>query len=183
MKIKYVTGNANKYNFAKRMLPTFEVEQVILDIPEIQGENYLEISIDKAKKAFQILQEPLFITDTSWEVPGLKGFPGPYMKSVSKWFEAQDFLNLMRDKKDKSIKLIDNIIYIDKSGVKNFECVLVGEFAEDVLEGDGTVIHNLVKFGDKYIREYTKENAVIPGEGLAWEKFVEFLNNVVGKST
>ena len=96
--VKYVTGNTNKLNFAKRMLSVFKIEikQISLDIDEIQGENYLDISIDKAKKAFAIVGEPLFITDSAWEIPSLKGFPGPYMKSISKWFEIEDFLNLMR---------------------------------------------------------------------------------------
>lgn len=181
MKIKYVTGSSDKFSFAKRMLEqnNIKLEQIILDIPEIQGEDYIEISIDKANKAFQILKEPLFITDTSWEIECLKGFPGPYMKSISKWFDASDYFNLFIGKKNRNVKILDTIVYIDKEGFKIFECHLLCNFSEIELPASegGTVLHRIVKFKDKYIREYTKNNLPIPGEDIAWKQFAEFLKS------
>jgi non-canonical purine NTP pyrophosphatase (RdgB/HAM1 family) len=181
MKINYVTGNKKKLKFANLTLKKFgiEVEQKELEVHEIQGENYLEISIKKAEEAFRQLQEPLFITDTSWEVPALSGFPGPYMKSISKWFRVEDWLNLMKDKKDRTINVIDIIVYIDKEITKIFTSNLNCEFATEPASGfeDYSIIHRLVKCEGKYICEYTSKGEGLPKESKAWEEFAEFLKS------
>jgi XTP/dITP diphosphohydrolase len=181
MKINYVTGNKNKLRFANLMLNKFgiEVEQNELEIHEIQGENYLEISTKKAEEAFAKLHEPLFITDTSWEIPALSGFPGPYMKSISKWFKAGDWLNLMKDKNDRTINAIDTIVYVDKNLKKVFTANLNCEFATEPVSGfeDHSTIHRLVKCEGKYICEYTSKGEGLPNESKAWEEFAGFLKS------
>ena len=118
MKIKYVTGNRLKIDYAHNKLKDFGIvlEQVVLDIQEIQSDDKFGVATDKAKKAFEIIQEPLFITDTFWEIPALNGFPGAFMKYVNKWFTPQDFLNLMNNKTDRRVLCYDQIVYIDKDG-------------------------------------------------------------------
>jgi non-canonical purine NTP pyrophosphatase (RdgB/HAM1 family) len=104
MKIKYVTGNQIKINFAKKQLDKYniEIEQVRLEIDEIQSEDKFAVTTDKAQKAFEILKSPLFVTDTFWEIPALNGFPGAYMKYVNKWFSSEDFLALMKNKENRT---------------------------------------------------------------------------------
>ena len=103
MKIKYVTGNKIKINYANNQLNKFgiEIEQVVLDVHEIQSLEKFAVAEDKAKKAFAILNEPFFVTDTFWEIPALNGFPGAFMKYINNWFVPQDILNLMKDKNDR----------------------------------------------------------------------------------
>jgi len=179
MKINYVTGNKNKFAFAERMLEHAGIilEQKNLDIPEIQDSDYHKISIDKAKKAFEILQEPLFITDSSWEIPALNGFPGAFMKYVNNWFTALDWLNLMKDKTDRKILAIDNIVYIDKNGWKKFEWVLEGEIANETYHIGSNELHKIVKFDGKYIEENNISGEKIQGEGKVWGEFAEFLKS------
>ena len=66
MKIKYVTGNKIKLDYAQNKLKDFgiELEHVVRDIHEIQSDDKFGVATDKAKKAFEIVQEPLFVTDT-----------------------------------------------------------------------------------------------------------------------
>lgn len=183
MKINYVTGNKNKLRFSNLMLNSFEieVEQNELDINEIQGENYLEISTKKAQEAYRQLQKPLFITDTSWEIPDLNGFPGPYMKSVSKWFKSDDWLDLMKNKTNRTINAVDIIVYIDKNVQKVFIANLNCEFATELISGfeEYSTIHRLVKCERKYICEYTSKGESLPNESKVWEEFAEFLNSRV----
>ncbi len=181
MKINYVTGNKNKLKFANLMMNKFgiEVEQRELDVHEIQGENYLEISTMKAEEAFAKLQEPLFITDTSWEIPALGSFPGPYMKSISKWFRTEDWLSLMKVKSDRTIKATDIIVYIDKDITKVFTANLNCEFATEPVSGfdDYSIIHRLVKCERRFICEYTSNGEGLPNESKAWEEFAGFLKS------
>jgi hypothetical protein len=135
----------------------------------------------KAEEVFAKLQQPLFITDTSWEILSLGGFPGPYMKSISKWFKAEDWLNLMKGKDDRTIKAIDIIVYIDKDVKKVFTANLNCEFASALISGfeDYSTIHRLVKCEGKYICEYTSKGEGLPNESKAWEEFAEFLKSKI----
>lgn len=96
-KILFATGNERKIGEAKAACDDFgiEVEQVDLDIDEIQAHDPTVIAKHKAQEAYKQVNEPVVVTDTSWNIPVLGGFPGGYMKDVSAWFEPQDFISLM----------------------------------------------------------------------------------------
>ncbi len=114
----YVTSNQNKIVTANKLLKPFgiSVEGIKVDgIIEPQTDDILKISTLKAQQAFKKVQKPLIVSDGSWIIPGLNGFPGPYMAFVNKWFTSQDFLNLMKDKKNREIVLRECVTYIDKN--------------------------------------------------------------------
>lgn len=102
------------------------LEQVVIDIDEIQGEDPEKIVRDKAKRAFEAVQRPVIVTDDSWSIPALNGFPGAYGKSMNEWFTADDFLNLMRSKSDRTIYLQQYLAYIDEHEIIVFEKTLPG---------------------------------------------------------
>ena len=93
-KIFFVTGNAEKMLIAQTVCSSsgINVEQVIIEIDEIQGEDPMIIVQDKARRAYEGLAKPIVVSDDSWDIPALNGFPGPYMKSMNKWFKSEDFL-------------------------------------------------------------------------------------------
>jgi non-canonical purine NTP pyrophosphatase (RdgB/HAM1 family) len=182
MKIKYVTGNQIKINFAKKQLDKYniEIEQVRLEIDEIQSEDKFAVTTDKAQKAFEILKSPLFVTDTFWEIPALNGFPGAYMKYVNKWFSSEDFLALMKNKENRTIITNDSIVYIDENGIERFTDIAIGEIANEIYKNKTTTdsIDNLVKFNGKYLTEHHKEDYVnFIVENDCWGQFAEFLKS------
>jgi XTP/dITP diphosphohydrolase len=79
--VNYITGNKFKFEIVKAFLGSYKVEirQKELPIYEIQSNDTLEITVSKAKQAWEIIKEPLFVNDASWIVPALGGFPGAYM--------------------------------------------------------------------------------------------------------
>jgi inosine/xanthosine triphosphate pyrophosphatase family protein len=95
-------------------------------VPEIQGEDSELIARDKANKAFAKFQKPVVISDDSWSVPGLNGFPGAYMKSVNDWFTVDDWLNLTRPLTDRRIMLTQIVVYQDADGQQLFSCDIKG---------------------------------------------------------
>jgi hypothetical protein len=101
------------------------------------------------------------------------------MKSVSKWFKVEDWLNLMKEKKDRTIKAIDIIVYIDKDIKKIFTANINCEFATELISGfeDYSTIHRLIKCEGKYICEYTSKGEGLPNESQAWEEFADFLKS------
>ncbi|HEY4160905.1 MAG TPA: non-canonical purine NTP pyrophosphatase [Candidatus Saccharimonadales bacterium] len=118
----FATGNAEKFEIAQAACGPLGVtlEQAKLDISEIQGEDSEVIIRDKIQKAFDLLKRPVIVSDDSWSIPGLRGFPGPYMKSIDHWFTPQDILNLTRPLQDRRIILIQLLAFQDERGQKVF---------------------------------------------------------------
>lgn len=123
-----VTGNTDKFGLGKKAFAKHDIEliQLAQDIDEIQGEDPQIIVRDKATKAFALVQKPLLVTDDSWSIPALNGFPGPYMKSVNHWFAPEDFIALMKGKTDRRIFLHQYIAYIDELETVIFEKTIPG---------------------------------------------------------
>ena len=110
------TTNEMKFNLGKELFAKrgIELKQVVLDVAEIQGEDPEAIVRDKVQKAYAAVGRPVVVTDDSWNIPGLNGFPGPYMKSMNQWFTADDFVRLTRDLKDRRIFLNQFVAYQDE---------------------------------------------------------------------
>ncbi|MBU1198979.1 MAG: RdgB/HAM1 family non-canonical purine NTP pyrophosphatase [Nanoarchaeota archaeon] len=83
MKIHFVTGNKNKFKEAKDILKDFDVEQIEIDLPELQGEPE-EIVKEKSKIAAEKSGKAVFVEDTSLCFDALNGLPGPYVKDFVK---------------------------------------------------------------------------------------------------
>jgi XTP/dITP diphosphohydrolase len=75
----FVTSNVNKWREAQRILG-YPVERVELELDELQAENVRAVALAKSRLAFQRLQRPVIVEDAGFELRGLGGFPGPYIK-------------------------------------------------------------------------------------------------------
>ncbi len=177
--ILYITSNKNKIETANRLLKPFNIKvegKKVDGIIEPQTENIEEISENKAKQAFQIVQKPLIVSDASWIIPALNGFPGPYMAYVNRWFTPEDFLNLMKDKGNKEIILRECVTYIDKNQIVTFTSDTKGYFLNEK-SGSATSLDQVVSF-----REDGKSIAQCENKGISripqndlWNKVGEWL--------
>jgi non-canonical purine NTP pyrophosphatase (RdgB/HAM1 family) len=178
--ITFVTSNDVKFIVAKEVLNPrgYSLEQVRIDVPEIQDENIENIARDKAQKAFEIIKKPIIITDDGWSVPGLNGFPGPYMASVNKWFTSEDWLRLTKDLKDRRIFLHQTVVYQDDSSQhffsKDIECELLTEVhAQNDYAHTGIT---RLKDGDKTIAEVINNGeAILSGQDNAYQELAAWL--------
>jgi len=183
MSITYVTGNKNKFENAKSYFTSqnIEIEQHMLSLSEIQGNDSVEIAIDKACRAWEKLSQPLFVNDASWIIPALKGFPGPYMKYVNEWFEPADFIHLMEDKEDRRIILKDIIVYVDNDGHRVFTNEHYGTVLEHIADVSyrhpSDVVISLSKNGSSIGEEVKKGTFFIEGEDKVWVEFVNWLKD------
>lgn len=80
MKLYFITGNKNKFEEVKSILP--EVEQFDIDLPEIQGIDAKEIIKAKLLEALKYKEADFIVEDTSIYFDCLNGLPGP----LAKWF-------------------------------------------------------------------------------------------------
>lgn len=121
-KLLFSTGNAQKFFTAQQVCQTHgvEIEQRNIDIAEVQDENPEVVALDKARKAYDVVGEPVLISDDSWAFIGLNGFPGVYMHSINEWFTPDDFLHLVGPLKDKRAIFTQYLVYDDGKTQKIF---------------------------------------------------------------
>lgn len=132
-KLSVATTNTEKFAIANYTCSKFGIplEQVFLDIDEIQGEDPVAIVIDKAKRAYEAFGKPIVVSDDSWDIPALNGFPGPYMKSMISWFSSDDFLRLMKGVKDRRVYIQQYLGYHDGQDTTVFNKDIPGTILEE----------------------------------------------------
>jgi non-canonical purine NTP pyrophosphatase (RdgB/HAM1 family) len=75
----FVTGNANKHREAEAILGR-PLACTPLELPELQAATTREVALAKATAAFALLSRPVIVEDAGFELTGLGGFPGPFIK-------------------------------------------------------------------------------------------------------
>lgn len=177
----YVTGNKHKFQAAEYFLGKRDItlQQEKVNIDEIQSESIEEVAIDKAKKSFEVIKKALIVNDAGWMIPALNGFPGPFMKFINNWFRAEDLINLMENKTDRTIILKDIYVFYDGTNPKVFSYEFKGKILGEpkgegrpsdmvvTLHDDGESIAQKMADGNQH-EEYNK----------FWNDFSDwFLNN------
>lgn len=127
-KIIFATSNAGK---AATLQSHFheagmdiEVEARNLPLVEPQADTALEVARDKAAQAYEIVKSAVVVDDSSFHIPALGGFPGPYQKYVAETIGLDGFIRLMQGVEDRSAYFISNLVYVDDEGNQH-------EFSDD----------------------------------------------------
>jgi XTP/dITP diphosphohydrolase len=179
--ILFCTGNNVKLRTAETICAKYgiKVTQIRLDIPEIQAPDGQTVARDKALRAFEALQKPVVIADDSWLIPGLKGFPGPYMKDVNGWLSEEDWLNLTKPLTDRSIILRQVIVYQDVHQQQLFHTDVEGTLLTDI-RGKSKYPHtSITSFdnGTSSVAEEIMQNRSAIAAAVArtsWDDFCEW---------
>ncbi len=118
----FSTGNKEKFKAASDVCRVYGIDLIQKELPilEIQSEDPAEIIKDKVMKAYELLQEPVIVSDDSWHFEGLNGFLGPYMKSINHWFRTEDFINLTRHLDNKRVYITMYLAFKNAKQVKLF---------------------------------------------------------------
>jgi len=136
--LTFVTGNKKKLEEVQRIL-TMNVEDLKvditnkkLDLPELQGNDPIEIAIEKCKLAVDEIQGPVFIEDTSLCFNALNGMPGVYIK----WF-------LQRCGHEGLNKMLDG--FEDRSAYAQTIIAFTSRVGGEVMVFDGRTDGNIVR--------------------------------------
>ena len=114
-KLIFLTGNKQKFAIAKKAFAGLNIKLIQKDIapPEIQSMNVEDIASFSVEWASKKFKAPVFVTDAGACIKALNGFPGPFVKYVNHWFRAEDYVNLMKGKKDRSVVFKDCLAYCE----------------------------------------------------------------------
>lgn len=172
----YITGNEDKILMAEEKLRSYEIAFKTKSLPliEIQSQSIEEIAKNKAEQAYAIIREPIAVSDHGWSIPGLQGFPGPFMKYMNEWLTPHDFLNLTKDLTDRTIILTDIICYKDSKQLQTFTAHSTGTLLKEV-RGENPPCMTITTFdGKKTVAEYFAEGVHPIGLKSAWDDFAKF---------
>ena len=180
--IIFATGNQRKIKESNRMLDSFGVvvEPRVVEIDEIQHHDPIEITKAKALAAYKAIQEPVVVSDTSWSISALDGFPGGYMKDVAMWFDEKDWLAIMERHEDKRIFCYEHVAYFDGEELTHFSTTYEGYFVD---EPRGKIVENesfqrvieLYGDNDKTMGEMYNNGTSSEGTELGhWKQFGEW---------
>lgn len=95
-----ITGNEKKYEDYKEVLKHNNIDLIVTNvkIPEIQSIDSMEVTMAKAKFAYDLIGFPVWVDDMSLSLESYPLFPGPYTKSIFKQIGI-DGLKLLIDGK------------------------------------------------------------------------------------
>ncbi len=179
--LTFVTTNPIKFQVAAESLPDYILEQYEMDLQEIQSNDGQVIVLHKAEQAYAQLQKPVIVSDDTWDLPGLNGFPGPYMKDMNAWFTAEEFLNLTQSLKDRRVFLWQHVAYQDEHGqhyfVGSVEAVLLPEIRGS---NDRFTHGTIISFdGGKHSSAELMaqgKTSIEPGTKTVWDDVQSWLN-------
>lgn len=180
--ILFATSNPRKINEANDTLEHYglTVKSVSVDIDEIQHHDPIEITKHKAKAAYAHLGEHVVVSDTSWTIPALGGFPGGYMKDVNIWWREQDWINIMAGHKDKTIICKEHLAYYDGKELVHFSQDYKGTFLnqpQGAEENERESFERVASLDGLHSLAEGQANRILNGEKkqLAhWQKFGEW---------
>ncbi len=176
MKLYFVTSNTHKIKAAKKYLEDIvEIQSISFDLPEIQGDSR-SVAIKKAQDAYQKINAPLIIVDSSFRIKALNDFPDAYANYVEHTLKEDGILKLMENIKDRRASYVDTLVYIDKYGLEIFESETEGTISLESLKKDAEPFDNIfIKNGDEYPVAYYDKNADTIYENPTYLEFKEFL--------
>lgn len=180
--VRFATGNARKISEATATLASFNitVSPIKVDTHEIQHADPAEITKAKARAAYAAIGEPVVVSDTSWMVPALGGFPGGYMKDIEAWWTAENWLDIMNRHDDRRIFCLEHVAYYDGDTLAHFVEEYEGKFTREPRgrAADDESFEQIVSlYGNETMAEQLERGDIASaGETLGhWTQFGEWL--------
>jgi len=181
LQILFATTNDYKIEFANNLLNKhgWQVIPFEVDLVEPQSMSQTDISVYKAKQAYQQAKLPIMTMDSGLFIKALGGFPGIYTKDMFKMLKREDFLLLLNKKKDRTAYIQQTLSCADKDQIKTFSSKSEGTIVlpEEVVDGYAFDAFFKADVTGKLMAEMDEdEKGLVWGE--AWHKLAEFLKSV-----
>lgn len=180
----FATSNARKISEANSSLVKYAIEVVPqkVEIDEIQHRDPIEVTKAKAVAAYAALEKPVVVSDTSWSIPALGGFPGAYMKDIAAWLQPEDWVALMSQHEDTRIFCHEHVAYFDGANVRHFQSDYEGFFIDTPRGRDHpeeSFEKLVILYGGKTMAEQLAGGEIASaGEDLQhWAQFGEWFSN------
>lgn len=123
-----VTSNENKWREAQRILG-YSIERVELELEELQAEDVKAVALVKARLAYERLKRPVIVEDAGFELLGLGGFPGPYIKYWEKLGGLESLCRAADGLGDRRVRAVCALGVCSEDGAEVVEGAVDGSLA------------------------------------------------------
>lgn len=179
MKIYYITENNRKIAIAKEICKNtnIEIEQIIIDTPEIQSTDSAEIAKYSAKFAGEKLGKPVLKLDVSFHISALNGFPGPFVKYINQWLSPEQILKIMDDVADRTCYWVNSLAYYNGGVSKVFMAKEYGTISHEVRGENGWGMDKIFIPIDqqKTKAELTDSERIFFSNKNHWKELIDFI--------
>lgn len=127
-KLTFITGNAEKAAQLRFHLD-YPVTHQKLDLPEIQSLDLEEIATEKARAAYEEIEAPVLVEDTSLTFNALDKLPGPLIKWFLNTLGNDGLVKLLSGFEDKTARAEVCFALHDGSQTKIFKGEVGGQIA------------------------------------------------------
>ncbi len=135
-KIYFVSSNPGKINEVMSHLKKFGIEVIgkEMELQELNSEDQIKISSEKAKAAAKIIGKPLIVEDTAVYFEAYRNFPGTHPKFIYKTIGFEGIFKLLEGK--TRIALIKTVVSYCEPGKEPriFSGTCKGRITEKVIE-------------------------------------------------
>lgn len=176
MKIQFITGNANKFKEAQKIIS--ELEQLDIDLPEIQEIDAHEVIKAKLIEAQKHHGGVFVVEDTSLYLDCLNGLPGPLIKWFEKTIGNEGLYDIAKKYDDYGAQAKTIVGYSDESGnIEFFEGMLEGKIVSPRGENDfgWSPIFELENIGKTFAQMSAEEKNDVSMRKIAFEQLKKFL--------
>jgi inosine triphosphate pyrophosphatase len=177
MALKFITGNKNKFEEVKLIIP--EIEQLNIDLPEIQELDPKKIIEHKLLNASQHHSGEYIVEDVSLNLECFNyKFPGPLIKWLLKSIGNQGIADMVGQMGKDGVEATEIIGYISETGqISYFEGSVKGKVVSP--KGDEGFGWSPIFLADGHTKTFgemsREERNGISMRGMATRKLKEFL--------
>jgi len=178
MPLYFITGNKNKFNEVKAIIPA--IRQLEMDLPEIQSLDAKKIIEYKLKTASRRHKGQFLVEDTCLYLKAMGKLPGPLIKWFMETIGYKGLYRIAKSLKDFSAEASVIIGFLDKKGSIRF---FKGTQKGKVVKPRGNLgwgwdpIFLPKGFNKTYGEMIPKEKHSISMRKRAAEKLKQYLNN------
>lgn len=179
--IYFITTNKYKIELANRLLGKhgWECVSTKVQLIEPQSQSQEEVSLFKARQAFEQTKSPVITMDSGIFINSLKGFPGIYTSEIFKVLPAIRIMRLLDDSDDRSAYIQQTISYADRNVVKSFIGRIDGSIVapEEAKEGYDFDCFFRPDSSKKLLAELAEDERMAIWAG-PWNQLGDFLNSL-----
>ena len=114
-----ITGNAGKAAEFSRLLGV-EIHNQKVELPEVQSDDVRTIAEAKARAAFDIVKQPVFVDDTGLYIEAWNGLPGAFIAWFLRCVGNEGILKMLEGWDDRSARAVTALGYCDGQGARVF---------------------------------------------------------------
>jgi non-canonical purine NTP pyrophosphatase (RdgB/HAM1 family) len=135
-KFTFLTGNINKQKEIAKILNS-NIDFIDLDLIEIQDVNIENVVKHKAIEAFNYMQRPIIIEDTSLIINNWNGLPGPLIKWFLKTIGNKGILKMLMNFESRDAEAITYLAYYTGEKVIYYKGSIEGTISKTELGENG----------------------------------------------